>query len=574
MATTRMKQLFSNLTAKDITGAALGACIIGFTFYIYHFIGVSDVGYFYQDATRSIFTWAFTRWRSDFNGSPFAVALWALPASLLMIAFRWRVFTRHERSVCWPGVVLVLAGLVLHWAGLKTEQTRISAASLVLIMWAIPMSAFGWSVARHLLVPAMVLTFFMPLNFLDVIAYKAQAFTAATASLIMSGLGFEVTRAGSSVISGDVPGLAVRFADRFSHLQVYLAHFITAVMCGYFLKTSLRVSVLFVAASPLLLLAGNTLRGVLVMAACMLAGSEDAVSMSGVFSLAFTILLPFGGLILIARKLQIKYAGDSSVITGPPARTGTPAAVPLAINLLLLVGAALVLPRIIHVTFIDKAGVNLAIPAELDGWRGQLMVFCHNPEHQTEPVIFDHQPGDACPRCGSPLEQMMPYEKLLMPPDTIVRKHQYVAPDETGVIFTTVLSGQHRGSIHRPEVCLVGGEKGTQIETSFIHPVTLDDGKVLEMKVLEMNRLFKRPDGSTGMYLSYYAYWFAGIDRETASHIERMIWMAGDRLLEGKSYRWAYNAVSSTRQAGNREYLAQLDAFVRAIYPHLRADVF
>jgi hypothetical protein len=163
---------------------------------------------------------------------------------------------------------------------------------------------------------------------------------------------------------------------------------------------------------------------------------------------------------------------------------------------------------------------------------------------------------------------MTPVERSLLPADTVLRKNHYEREDDRlAVQFTIVMSGRKRSSIHRPEVCLVG--PGSEIARSFVHRVKLSGGHVLKVKILEMLHRTTRADGTTGVVPSYYAYWFAGLGRETPSHLQRMMWMASDRLFRGRNYRWAYISVAGLRHPGNTDYLNNVDAFLRDAYPLL-----
>jgi hypothetical protein len=77
-----------------------------------------------------------------------------------------------------------------------------------------------------------------------------------------------------------------------------------------------------------------------------------------------------------------------------------------------------------------------------------------------------------------------------------------------------------------------------------------------------------REDG-TPAPTSYYAYWFVGKDRETASHIPRMVWMGYDRVLHGVSHRWAYIALAGTRAPGSDAHLQTIADFASQLHPAL-----
>jgi len=68
----------------------------------------------------------------------------------------------------------------------------------------------------------------------------------------------------------------------------------------------------------------------------------------------------------------------------------------------------------------------------------------------------------------------------------------------------------------------------------------------------------------------YYAYWFVGKDRETPHHLERMFWMAYDRIVRNVAHRWAYLSVAGIRDVvGGRLYIEEIKDFVRDFYPQI-----
>jgi hypothetical protein len=80
-----------------------------------------------------------------------------------------------------------------------------------------------------------------------------------------------------------------------------------------------------------------------------------------------------------------------------------------------------------------------------------------------------------------------------------------------------------------------------------------------------------RVQGLPRSYGSYYAYWFVGKGRETASHNARLFYMTADRVLYNKSHRWSYIAISGNRplEDENNLYEDEIREFVGAAYPQM-----
>ena len=136
------------------------------------------------------------------------------------------------------------------------------------------------------------------------------------------------------------------------------------------------------------------------------------------------------------------------------------------------------------------------------------------------------------------------------------------------IFVSIVLSGENRSSIHRPQMCLTG--QGQTIVRSNIFDIPMEEPRDdLGVMVLDLHRDWKGPDGSLRNFTSYYAYWFVGKDRETPSHLQRMIWMAMDKVVFNRTHRWAYIAVSGMREDGSEEYRNEISSFVHDLYPQI-----
>ncbi len=217
----------------------------------------------------------------------------------------------------------------------------------------------------------------------------------------------------------------------------------------------------------------------------------------------------------------------------------------------------------------DEAGIVLALPDAVDGWRGVDILFC--PDRACGSQYFTSQLEDptTCPKCGSPLGNMNWAERSMLPDDTgLVRKYYAQPGGRAGIHATIVLSGDDRSSIHRPQVCMTAAGNEIMDERTIRIPLVGRE-ELLEVRVLDMNKPFTLEDGTQGASSSYYAYWFVGKGRETASHIERMAWMAYDRIFHGVSHRWAYIALSGGRVPGSDAHLQTIANFASQLHPAL-----
>ena len=217
----------------------------------------------------------------------------------------------------------------------------------------------------------------------------------------------------------------------------------------------------------------------------------------------------------------------------------------------------------------DEAGIVLHLPEQVADWRGVDLLFCPNRDCGGQYTPAQLADPAVCPRCGARLGNMNWAERSVLPADTgLVRKYYERPGHRDGIHATIVLSGDDRSSIHRPQVCMTAN--GHEIDRERVIRVPLEGRDApLDIMVLDMVKPFTREDGSKGLYSSYYAYWFVGKDRETASHLVRMAWMGYDRVFHGVSHRWAYIAMAGARAPGSDAHLQTIADFASRLHPAL-----
>lgn len=96
----------SLLRRDDYLRIGLLATIIGGIFFIYHYYGVTDIGYDANRTTRSAFFWLSERWKGDWSRTYFAHSHWVPLVSALLID--------QKRRWC-PVVFSPDAGTQLFW---------------------------------------------------------------------------------------------------------------------------------------------------------------------------------------------------------------------------------------------------------------------------------------------------------------------------------------------------------------------------------------------------------------------------------------------------------------------------
>lgn len=158
-----------------------------------------------------------------------------------------------------------------------------------------------------------------------------------------------------------------------------------------------------------------------------------------------------------------------------------------------------------------------------------------------------------------------------LPKDTTYGRRRYTSPGGHFLDVSVVLMGTDRTSIHKPEYCLPGqgfGSIDTEATAILIdkpHPYRLP------VKKMTATKTFKTADGQTGTVRAVYVYWFVADDQITASHVERMWWMARDLVRAGTLQRWAYIGCLTVCYPGQEEAaFERIKRFISAAVPEFQ----
>ncbi len=168
----------------------------------------------------------------------------------------------------------------------------------------------------------------------------------------------------------------------------------------------------------------------------------------------------------------------------------------------------------------------------------------------------------------SELKPIMTNELGWLPKDTTYARRLYQAPDRLGLWLNVVLMGTDRGSIHKPQICLVG--QGWRIDQSDLLHIPIDQPHPYQLPVMRLlaSRSVTLDDGRTITQRAVYVYWFVAENRITARHGQRMWWMARDLLATGVMPRWAYVSCLAGCLPGQEEAVYQrIHDFLRAAVP-------
>ncbi len=278
------------------------AMVTGLVFAQFHLFGnTTETNVF----GRSAFNWMLTLWRSGriFGGNIYFLG-WIMPLVTLVLIYRRRgVMARAARAVCWPGLLIVMLAIFLHWAGARAQQTRLSLMALILLLWAIPLFLYGWPLARQLIFPLALLIFCVPLNFLDAFTFPMRVLAAAGAELLSAGLGLVVERAGS-VIRLSEPAISLNGADPASGLGTLLTLVAVALVIGAWRLDPVILRILLPAmVVPLMMITGS-LRLLLGILLAKWISAPAASAFHDLGGLPFMLGLPLLALLLLRHRLN------------------------------------------------------------------------------------------------------------------------------------------------------------------------------------------------------------------------------------------------------------------------------
>jgi hypothetical protein len=201
---------------------------------------------------------------------------------------------------------------------------------------------------------------------------------------------------------------------------------------------------------------------------------------------------------------------------------------------------------------------SIELPRTVGSWLGNAPLFCQ--KELCLSVVSDPDEASVssiCPKCGSPLSRISLAELQILPEGTQIGKMTYRWSHYKAAV-SVVMTGHERSGIHRPEWCLPS--QGLSIQKSRIEMCQVAEGHMLPVSVLTV---------SSGGRGGVFAYWFADIDHETATHWQRLNWMAYNDLILGVRRPWAYVSIW---MPGNSDAASErrLFEFIENLYPSLR----
>lgn len=292
------------LSRDELIRLALLGAMVGVAFILFHLQGnTTDVRYY----GKSALIWMIHRWNE--SGGDLSHG-WLIPfVSGGIIWFKRRELMGLQKSTSRIGLAVVVLALLMHWIGAKAQQTRLSLAGLVMLMWGVPFYFSGWRVAKFLLFPCAYLIFCIPLNFLDSLTFPLRILVTVAATGLLNGLGIEAQRSGSAIYSTAAGGFNFDVADPCSGLRSLLAMTaLTAVYAYLTQKTLVKQWVLFLASIPLAII-GNIARITTVALVAEAFGQKLASGLYHDYSGYVVFSVAIGLMVGVGSMLNLDYRG-------------------------------------------------------------------------------------------------------------------------------------------------------------------------------------------------------------------------------------------------------------------------
>lgn len=254
----------ASLDRGELMNLILASGLIGIFFLTFHYFGNS------QEITsvwgRSAFQWLTFRWSigSMSLGNGDYSHGYLVPAFSLVVLWLKRNELQSAPKKDAPIFLLfIVMSLLLHYLGLKTQQTRISLFGMVGLLWSIPGYLYGWKLAWLILFPCAFLIFGIPLELFENMTLPLRYINTEVAVATLQGLGIEVRQIGTAIYGPpfDITAeLKLDVADACSGIRSLTA--MTALAAGYgylVMKTLWSKWIIFLSSIPLAMV-GNMFR--------------------------------------------------------------------------------------------------------------------------------------------------------------------------------------------------------------------------------------------------------------------------------------------------------------------------
>lgn len=297
----------ASLNRQELAHLAMASILAGVFFLTFQYFGNSQE----VDSVwgRSAFHWLTFRWSAgsvSLGNGDYSHGFLVPAFSLLVLWLKRNDLQNVPKKPARIFLVFIAGALLLHYLGLKTQQTRISLFGMIGLLWSIPGYLYGWKLAWMILFPCAFLIFGIPMEVFENMTLPLRFINAEVAVSALQSIGIEVQRVGTAIFGPPFDAsaeLKLDVADACSGLRSITA--MTALSAGYgylVMKTFWSKWLIFLSSVPLAM-AGNMFRIVAIGVIAEAFGTDVAAGVihdySGflVFGMAIALMVALSTLL-------------------------------------------------------------------------------------------------------------------------------------------------------------------------------------------------------------------------------------------------------------------------------------
>ncbi|MFC5050687.1 exosortase/archaeosortase family protein [Rubritalea spongiae] len=290
-------------TQRDWIKSPLTVPLILIGSVVIYFFGVCDVYTVIDHRKSEVIPWMVDSWneRNDLLHG------YAVP--FLFVAFCYsavRPIKAEGESSGWFGIPVLLFGLLLFVASVRTIQPRLALIGLPFLIAGGSIFVLGWKKGRHLLFPAFFWWFAIPVPGLNQMTNHLQVFVTQACYYVGTGVGMDLINTGNNIHSGSNKW-DFNIAEGCSGVRSLMALVMIAAIYAYYTQKELwKKAVVFASALPLALF-GNFCRVFTILVLAELGYEDFAANAYHDFS-GLLLFFPaaLAGLFLLDRLLNPK----------------------------------------------------------------------------------------------------------------------------------------------------------------------------------------------------------------------------------------------------------------------------
>lgn len=225
-------------------------------------------------------------WRNWTENEDMGHGFLVVPAALFLIhTKRERLLSMTPRTG-WGGLVLLILGLILFWAGNQADVTFAGLISILIVLAGTVWWLLGWEFLKELSFPIAFLIFAIPFPGLDmIVALPLRYLMSKISVLVLNLIGIPVILSGTGILSAPDASLQLAAGQRFAVdvanpcsgiRSLFALMMVGALFAQFTLKETWKKWALFLCTLPLAVL-GNLARILMLTIGTVAFGSEFAL---------------------------------------------------------------------------------------------------------------------------------------------------------------------------------------------------------------------------------------------------------------------------------------------------------